>query len=64
MADLVDPADLIDAGAVADLLGLASRNVISVYRARYDDFPVPVVEQGSCRLWLRSDVVTWKAMRP
>lgn len=63
MAKLIDPGDLIDAGAVAELLGLASRNVISVYRSRYEDFPAPVVEQGACRLWLRADIVAWHRTR-
>jgi predicted DNA-binding transcriptional regulator AlpA len=59
MARLIDPDDLIDTAGVAELLGLASRSVVSVYRRRYRDFPAPVVEQGSCRLWLRSDVEAW-----
>ena len=59
MARRIDPDDLIDTAGVAELLGLASRSVVSVYRGRYPDFPTPVVEQGSCRLWLRSDVEAW-----
>jgi hypothetical protein len=59
MARLIDPDDLIDTAGVAELLGLASRSVVSVYRGRYSDFPAPVVEQGACRLWLRSDVEDW-----
>ena len=59
MARLIDPDDLIDTAGVAELLGLASRSVVSVYRGRYPDFPAPVVDQGACRLWLRSDVEAW-----
>jgi predicted DNA-binding transcriptional regulator AlpA len=55
----LDLDDLIDTGDVAELLGLASRNVVGVYRGRYADFPPPVFERGACRLWLRSDVEAW-----
>ncbi|MCU1498521.1 MAG: hypothetical protein JWM47_2474 [Acidimicrobiales bacterium] len=60
MAELIDPDDLLDATAVADLLGLASGRVISVYLARYPDFPAPAIERGRCRLWLKADVEGWK----
>jgi hypothetical protein len=59
VAELIDPDDLIDAGGVAEALGLASRSVVSVYRLRYVDFPSPAVERGQCRLWLRADVEAW-----
>jgi hypothetical protein len=59
MARRIDPDDLIDAAGVAELLGLASRSVVSVYRSRYPDFPYPAVERGQCRLWLRSDIEAW-----
>lgn len=55
----IDPADLLDANEVADLLGLAHRQAVSTYRRRYDDFPQPVVEKSRCVLWLRSDIETW-----
>lgn len=64
MAELIDPDDLLGAEAVADLLGLASAGVISVYRTRYEDFPAPRIERGRCRLWLRADVETWRSNRP
>ncbi|MGH9193473.1 MAG: hypothetical protein ACRDZ0_13495, partial [Acidimicrobiales bacterium] len=51
--------DLLDAGEVAELLGLASSNVVNVYRGRYPDFPVPVIERRGFRLWLRADVESW-----
>lgn len=59
MAELIDPDDLVDAGGVASLLGLASRSVVSVYRLRYDNFPPPAIERGQCRLWLRRDIEEW-----
>lgn len=57
----VDTEDLIDAGEVAQLVGLSSPNGVSVYRRRYADFPQPVVEKASrkCILWLRQDVEAW-----
>jgi predicted DNA-binding transcriptional regulator AlpA len=61
----VEPDDLIDSHEVAELLGLGSHRSVSVYRARYDDFPDPVIEKGSgkCLLWLRADIETWAAGR-
>lgn len=62
MSPAYDPADLIDAQTVAEVLGLASRGAVSVYRSRYDDFPTPVIDMGKGRpmLWLRSDVEAWR----
>ena len=56
---VLDPADLVDAAEVAQVLGLSHRNSVSVYRRRYDDFPQPVVEKSRCLLWLRADVESW-----
>ena len=62
--ELVDPADLIDTGAVAELLGLSSRKAVSVYRSRYPDFPAPRVERGErITLWLRQDIEAWAEAR-
>jgi hypothetical protein len=55
----IDPDELIDAAGVAELLGLASRSVVSVYRGRYPNFPLPAIERGQCRLWLRSEIKAW-----
>ena len=65
MAELVDPADLIDADEVAKILGLAYRNTISVYQKRYPSMPRPVIDMGKgrCRLWRRSDIVAWTSGR-
>ncbi len=57
---ILDTDDLIDAQGVADLLGLASRSAVSVYRSRYANFPPPAVERGGARLWHRDDVEAWK----
>lgn len=67
MTRRIDPDDLIDAAMVADVLGFASRNVVSVHRKRHPDFPAPVVDMGAgrCLLWLRQDIEKWaKARRP
>lgn len=63
---LIDPAELLDAGEVADLLGLARREAVSTYRRRYPDFPAPAVEKnsGKCVLWLRADIEAWAKVRP
>jgi len=63
MAEPVDPDDLIDAGVVADVLGLSSRNAVSVYRARYPDFPRPRINRGTCVLWLRQEIEGWSQRR-
>ncbi|MGI8753589.1 MAG: helix-turn-helix transcriptional regulator [Acidimicrobiales bacterium] len=51
--------DLLDAGEVAHLLGLSSRTAVSVYRSRYPDFPVPIVDKGYAKLWKRKDIQAW-----
>jgi predicted DNA-binding transcriptional regulator AlpA len=58
---MIDTDDLVDATEVAELLGLSSGRAISVYRARYDDFPEPVVvkAKGRLLLWRRQDVRLW-----
>jgi predicted DNA-binding transcriptional regulator AlpA len=65
MGRVVDLDDLIDAAGVAALLGLSQRNSVRIYRARYDDFPKPVVNlgKGRCLLWLRSEVDAWARAR-
>ena len=61
MAKAVDLEDLIDATGVAQLLGLAQRNTVSLYQRRYPDMPRPVVDlgRGRCKLWVRSDIERW-----
>jgi len=55
----VDTDELIDSVGVAAILGLANYRAVSVYRARYDDFPEPVLVTGRCLLWRRPDVEAW-----
>jgi predicted DNA-binding transcriptional regulator AlpA len=61
----VNVDDLLDANEVAELLGLSSNSSVSTYRARYDDFPAPIVQKSSkkCVLWLRPDIERWAAHR-
>lgn len=61
MGRKVDVDDLLDANGVADLLGLAHRNTVSVYQHRYADMPRPVREFGDRRtkLWLRPEIERW-----
>jgi len=65
MAHQVATEDLIDAHGVADVLGLAHRNTVSVYQRRYADMPRPVVDLGRARskLWLRTEIERWAAKR-
>ena len=57
----VDTEDLIDAVAVAEVLGLASRTSVSAYQRRYPRMPRPVVDlgRGRPRLWSRRTVEEW-----
>lgn len=61
----VDADDLIDAQGVADLLGLAQRNTVSLYQKRYPDMPRPVIDldKGRCKMWSVEDAVAWKNQR-
>lgn len=63
MGRKVDVDDLLDANGVAQLLGLAHRNTVSVYQHRYADMPRPVREFGDRRvkLWLRPEIEGWAA---
>jgi hypothetical protein len=65
MARAVDVDDLIDASGVAELLGLAQRNTVSLYQRRYPGMPKPVVNlgHGRCRLWVRFDMEQWARNR-
>ena len=65
MGKMVDTDELIDAQGVADLLGLAQRNTVSLYQRRYPDMPRPVVDLGSgrCKMWIHSEVLDWAADR-
>ena len=61
MSPIVNTEDLIDAQAVADILGLAHRNTVSAYQKRYPEMPRPVIDlgRGRPRLWLRSEILAW-----
>jgi hypothetical protein len=61
MGRKVDVDDLIDANEVAEILGLAHRNTVSEYQARYPEMPRPVLDRrnGRLKLWLRPEVERW-----
>lgn len=61
----IETADLADSHLIAEMLGLSSARSVSTYRARYDDFPAPVVDMGAgrCLLWMRADVEAWAESR-
>ena len=62
---ILDTDDLLDSTEVAEILGLSSARAVSVYRARYDDFPQPAVTKAAGRLllWRRQDVEAWRRQR-
>lgn len=62
---MVDVDDLVDSQTVADLLGLAQRESVSLYQRRYSSMPRPVVDLGSGRprLWSRAAIESWIAVR-
>jgi predicted DNA-binding transcriptional regulator AlpA len=65
MGRTVDLDDLLDAAAVARLIGLGDARSVSTYRTRDEDFPAPVLMSsgGRCQFWLRADVEAWRARR-
>ncbi len=65
MGRQVDTDDLVDAHDVARLLGLAHANSVHLYQRRYPDMPKPVLDRGGrrARLWLRSEILTWRDSR-
>jgi hypothetical protein len=63
VAQRIDPSELVDSDQVKDILGLSSRNAVRVYRGRYADFPLPVIERGRCVLWLANDMRKWAQAR-
>lgn len=62
---LVETDDLIDARGVAEILGLAHRNTVSEYQARYPEMPRSVIDlgRGRPRLWRRSEIERWASER-
>jgi predicted DNA-binding transcriptional regulator AlpA len=62
MGRTVDLDDLLDAAAVAQLIGLGDARSVSTYRNRDDEFPAPVLMSsgGRCQFWLRGDVEAWQ----
>jgi predicted DNA-binding transcriptional regulator AlpA len=63
MGRRVDLDDLLDAQAVADMIGLTHRNGVYTYRHRHADFPQPVITHGRCYMWHRSDIQRWMRSR-
>lgn len=63
MGRKVDVDHLLDANGVAELLGLAHRNTVSVYQHRYPEMPRPVRDFGDRRakLWLRPEIERWQS---
>lgn len=61
MTPKVNTDDLIDAVAVAKILGLAQRTSVSTYLNRYPDMPRPAVDLGARRprLWVRQEIEAW-----
>ena len=65
MGRTVDLDDVLDAAAVASIIGVADARSVSTYRSRFADFPAPVLMSngGRCQFWLRQDVEAWQAKR-
>ena len=65
MSPLVRTEDLIDARGVAQILGLAQPNSVSLYQRRYPSMPRPIINLGPKRpmLWRRAEVEAWAASR-
>jgi predicted DNA-binding transcriptional regulator AlpA len=65
MGRTVDLDDILDATAVAQLIGVADARSVSTYRARDAEFPEPILVSsgGRCQYWLRQDVEAWQTKR-
>lgn len=65
MAPMVNTDDLVDARAIAELLGLSHTNSVSLYQRRYPDMPRPIVNLGRGRpcLWHRPAIEAWQEQR-
>ncbi len=65
MSRMIDADDVIDANAIASILGLSHSNTVSLYQRRYPDMPRPVIDmgQGRCKLWLRAEIEAWSKNR-
>lgn len=65
MGRKVDIDDLVDAQEVARIVGLAYRNMVSEYQAKYTDMPRSAVDlgRGRSRLWLRQEVERWHSQQ-
>lgn len=65
MGERIYKKDVIDAQGVADLLGLAQRNSVSLYQRRYPDMPRPVIDmgRGRCKLWSKAEILGWARSR-
>lgn len=63
MGRRVDVDGLVDTQDVARILGLAHRNTVSEYQAKYADMPRPVINlgRGRSKLWLRVEIERWYA---
>ena len=61
MTEKIDIGDLVDAQAVAEILGLSHRNTVSLYQRRYAAMPRPVIDlgRGRCKMWLRNEIEAW-----
>jgi len=66
MGRMVDLDDIIDTAGVAEMLGLAQSNTVSLYRRRHADFPAParILGAGHCLLWLRPEIEAWATAHP
>ena len=58
---MVNTDELVDSRGLAELLGLAHPNSVSLYQRRYPDMPRPVLDLGvgRPRLWLRPAIEDW-----
>jgi predicted DNA-binding transcriptional regulator AlpA len=62
---MLNTEELIDSRTLAQMLGLAHPNSVSLYQRRYADMPRPVVDLGTGRprLWHRPAIAEWMESR-
>jgi hypothetical protein len=59
MGRRVDVDQLVGAEEIAARFGVKRPQVIHTWRARYDDFPAPVVQLKRMMVWNWPDVAKW-----
>lgn len=59
MGRKIDVDELVGAGDIAARLGVASPQVVHMWRQRHKDFPPPVATIAQTLIWAWPDIEAW-----